>query len=856
MKRPLPVLLVVLLLHVPAASGVAAPAPGTGQGGDIQRVLTLLNVAGEEYREGLIDGRVVQPIEYEEAGMFLEEAERRLAAAGVDAPELVAALASLRRAWLEKGPLVQVRAQIDALRAAISAATGVVEEVFPARAPSAERGRALFEENCTSCHGEKADGRGSNAADLTPPPANFTDAPFMRKETPFDFFHVVSVGKPATAMPAWADVLSLQDRWDLVSFLYTVEPGNKGLAEGQGIYLSDCAGCHGASGDGKGALSASLLTPAPALSSVEALARRSSSDLFATVTHGVSGTAMPAFGRRLSKEEIWSAVSFLRFLSLGGGQAARPDTEDGGGGRRFAGLLRLLAEEYGRAVPAGAPRNELELTESMMLLQQVRLRSGAVLAALEAQHAPDAAGRVEELLVQIGASIEQGSASQPVAVLAAQAAAAIEQHLPAPAPEVDENDALSATARLLDDALDAYRAGDSRAVYLVSDAYFQFEPLETELAAREREITRRVESHFIELRGVLAKPGSIERAAAVVAQIKVELQAARVALAPTGGAWPLAVQSATIILREGFEVVLIIGALLAYVRKSGNLGMRRPILLGTAAGVVFSLASAYVLVELLRASGAAGDVLEGIAMLLATGVLFFVSYWLISKAEADKWQRYIQGKVKGALARGSAAALAGAAFLAVYREGVETVLFYQALAASSAGSLHAVAGGFAAGLLLLGVLYAAFMRLGMRIPLRQFFLGTSFLLYYLAFVFAGKGIRELQEAGVVGVTAVGGVPSIDLLGIYPTLETLFIQGILLVCLGYAITVTLRARRRQRLLGQVTELRTLAVELREELSRASGAGTGTSQRLETFIERAVELEARMSLRLSGHGGAKA
>jgi high-affinity iron transporter len=353
---------------------------------------------------------------------------------------------------------------------------------------------------------------------------------------------------------------------------------------------------------------------------------------------------------------------------------------------------------------------------------------------------------------------------------------------------------------------------------------------------------------------VLAKPGGVEEARTIISAIQADFESARQALKPSEGAWALVVQSAMIILREGFEVVLIVGALLAYVVKSGNAKMRRPILLGALAGVVLSLISAYVLVVLLRVSGAASELIEGIAMLLATAVLFSVSYWLISKAEADKWQRYIQGKVKVALARGSSVALAGAAFLAVYREGVETVLFYHALLVS-AGTFHVVAAGFVIGLILLALLYVAFMRLGMKIPLRQFFLGTSFLLYYLAFVFAGKGVRELQEAGVFGVTLLEGFPTIDFFGIYPTVETLVAQGILLVCLVYAIAVTLRARRRGNLLAELTELRSIAAQIREELSRANIVGTATTERLEAFVERAAELESQMTPRLSGNGGAK-
>jgi high-affinity iron transporter len=221
--------------------------------------------------------------------------------------------------------------------------------------------------------------------------------------------------------------------------------------------------------------------------------------------------------------------------------------------------------------------------------------------------------------------------------------------------------------------------------------------------------------------------------------------------------------------------------------------MRRPIFSGTVVGIVCSLVTAYGLMLLFRGNVAIAEALEGITLLLASVVLFFVSYWLISKAEADKWQRYIQGKVKGALARGSGLALAGAAFLAVYREGVETVLFYNALLASPGAETGAVVSGIGIGLIGLAILCVVFNRFGRRVPLRQFFLGTSILLYYLAFVFAGRGIAELQQIGWVGITPVPGMPRIDLLGLYPTLETLAAQGLLLVLLVYAIVVTLRQR---------------------------------------------------------------
>jgi high-affinity iron transporter len=242
-------------------------------------------------------------------------------------------------------------------------------------------------------------------------------------------------------------------------------------------------------------------------------------------------------------------------------------------------------------------------------------------------------------------------------------------------------------------------------------------------------------------------------------------------------------------------------------------------------------------------------------------VLFFVSYWLISKSEAAKWQRYIQGKVKTAVATGSGLALASAAFLAVYREGVETVLFYQALLASSGEALTPVAVGFAAGLLGLTVLYLLFLRFGMRLPIRQFFLATSVLLYYLSFVFAGKGVAELQEAGWISMTPVPGLPRIEFIGLYPTVETLLVQGVLLVCLVYAIAVTLRGWRRaapqvDATAGEVGQLRELVSEIRRELGKLAENSPGGPDQTAALRARVVELEEQMSLQFPANGRAKA
>jgi high-affinity iron transporter len=166
-----------------------------------------------------------------------------------------------------------------------------------------------------------------------------------------------------------------------------------------------------------------------------------------------------------------------------------------------------------------------------------------------------------------------------------------------------------------------------------------------------------------------------------------------------------------------------------------------------------------------------------------------VSYWLISKVEAAKWQRFIREKVTSALEHGGGKALALVAFLAVYREGAETALFYQALFNEGPNVGLPLALGIVVGLAALAVIFTLFYRYGVKIPMRPFFTVTSLLLYYLAFVFMGKGIRELQEGNVMPITVIRGAPHIDPMGIYPSVETLTAQGILIVLLLFATIKT-------------------------------------------------------------------
>jgi high-affinity iron transporter len=259
------------------------------------------------------------------------------------------------------------------------------------------------------------------------------------------------------------------------------------------------------------------------------------------------------------------------------------------------------------------------------------------------------------------------------------------------------------------------------------------------------------------------------------------------------------ISSLLIILREGFEAIIIVGAIIAYLLKSGNKTSVRPVYWGSVVALVMSVIMAWILNQITSTAGGQNqEIIEGATMLLAVCVLFYVSNWMVSKSEAEAWSDYIEGKVKSSISRGSMFSLAFAAFLAVFREGAETILFYQALLASTDSYINMIWAGLGVGVVGLVVIYILIRVLSIRLPLKPFFLGTSILLFAMSITFVGNGVKELQEGNVIGVSPISGVPSIDILGIYPTFETLLPQIVLLAIT--VVTFIIQLRRQARLVS--------------------------------------------------------
>ena len=360
-------------------------------------------------------------------------------------------------------------------------------------------------------------------------------------------------------------------------------------------------------------------------------------------------------------------------------------------------------------------------------------------------------------------------------------------------------------AAVLAKAQEAYDAGDpAEAKDQVDVAYFQFYEKvgfeKTVLAKISGERASTVEYQFSTVKKLISRgdPRPVVKEGLDTLANYLKEDAAQLD-SKVESAFGVFLGSLLIIVREGFEAILIVGAIIAYLLKSGNKTSVKPVYWGSLIALVFSVGMAWLLNALTStASGRNQEIIEGATMLLAVAVLFYVSNWMVSKAEAEAWSSYIEGKVKASITKGSVFSLAFAAFLAVFREGAETILFYQALLAGNQGYINMIWVGLGVGIVLLVVIYVLIRFLSIKLPLKPFFLGTSILLFVMSVAFTGSGIKELQEGNVIPVTMLPfNFITVDILGIYPTLETLIPQIVLLGATIVTFVIQLRRNKAMR-----------------------------------------------------------
>ena len=322
----------------------------------------------------------------------------------------------------------------------------------------------------------------------------------------------------------------------------------------------------------------------------------------------------------------------------------------------------------------------------------------------------------------------------------------------------------------------------ARTAYLDS-----YEFVEIPLRAIDPDFTLEVEFQFAELRSLIKQQADYEEIKEITIALKRNMDESERVVSGTGTLAPAIAftSSFAIIFREGLESVLILGAIITYLEASRNTKYKKYLYYGVILAIGATAVTWIVASYIIEISGANRELIEAIAALSATAILFYVSFWILNKIEHKKWMEFVKAKVWQATTTGSVMVFVGLAFFTVYREGFETVLFYQAMAGFAKYMEIYVALGFVTGILSLLVIFYVMRKLGKRLPLRALFGLTMGVGAYLSIAFLGNAIRELQVLEIVPYTGmIGTIPRLDInvaamTGIYPTLETVVGQIILL-----------------------------------------------------------------------------
>jgi len=551
------------------------------------------------------------------------------------------------------------------------------------------------------------------------------------------------------------------------------------VAAGREIYERSCASCHGERGLGDGPAGKGMKPAPPPIGTATQMHGVSPAMMYRIVSIGIAGTPMASFATEFTPEQRWNVVAYVNSLRTTRAQemegeglytqrCASCHGVTGAGDGVYARSLTKLPPEIG-SVAWQVEHSDEEIAGAVLN----GIPGGAMPPSRDLS--PDEAASLVAYVRTLPQRDRTTAAVASADTLSAQVAARTV------IAQLEQSLSFARSGRFGD-------AGDK-----AFDAYIAFEPLEGPARAKNPGLVSSMERQFADFKAAVRNNDlrAAERSRDIIETTLPDVVALT---APTGSGSEAFWQSFLIILREGFEAILVIGAIVAFLLKTGHRERLRSIWTGVVLAVVASGVTAVILKTLLGAVPASREFIEGATLLVAVAVLFSVSYWLISKVEAAKWQQFIKEKVSTALERGGGRALAFVAFLAVYREGAETALFYQALFNEGPHVVLPISLGIIVGFAALAVIFTLFYRFGVKIPLRPFFSVTSVLLYYMAFVFMGKGIRELQEGDIISLSAIRGFPHVEWLGLYPSWEGVLAQLALLLLFAFAVLKTFWPKR--------------------------------------------------------------
>jgi len=517
--------------------------------------------------------------------------------------------------------------------------------------------------------------------------------------------------------------LTQQAKEDIIRvYSVVVGPGQiPDMSRVQSLFEAECTSCHGYLGYGDGP-AASGMQPAPSNFHEHARqASRSIYDLYNTISLGVPGTAMPSFAQ-LSEEQRWSLAFMVGQLSSSDALRETGDLlwQQGRLHNEFQSLTDLTSTSFAKSAEA-ARANGLTRDDGTAILAYLR--------------------------------------SNPSIL------------------EVDDHVALDKTIAMLATSVELARAGQRGAAHEAAlSAYLDgFELAEPGLIIADKKLKTEIEKAMYQFREQALK-GEVGELEQTQIELLTLLKLAKKRLSETEASPAAAFAGAFIILlREGVEAILVLAAIMAALIKTGRREALKYIHAGWIAAVVLGVFTWWVAENLIAISGASRELTEGFAALFAAVILVYVGFWLHNASCSKRWKQYVEHKIDNAMEGSTLWVLAFVSFLAVYREMFETVLFYQSMWLQLEPAAHQ---GFVFGVLMavvaLVVLSFLIFRAGTKLPIGLFFQINAVLLFLLAVVFSGQGISALQEAGMVAISSIN-FPQVEILGIYPTLQSLGLQ---------------------------------------------------------------------------------
>ncbi|HFB67037.1 MAG TPA: c-type cytochrome [Aeromonadales bacterium] len=494
------------------------------------------------------------------------------------------------------------------------------------------------------------------------------------------------------------------------------------------LYQSNCSDCHGKTGHGDGKLANNMLPEPVDFTDKTRAMNRSIIGLFDVINNGLENTAMPSF-KQLSPKQRWSLTFYV------GSLAFEPD------------LKKKLKKQNTQA--ADLALNDVIMYSPNELIRKKHLKNDYMISSLRAS---------------------------PYRLFST------------------DKSPLDITRKQLQQSVIAYKKNNlALAKKLAVSAYLDgFELIENNLDTRDKNLRKKIESNLLNLRQNLNSTGNIQQISNSTRIIFSDLTIAEKLLSQQSmSSVTLFSASLIILLREGLEALLVVLALITILLKSNKKEALKYVHYGWISALIAGIFTWFAAQQLITISGASREIMEGVAALIAAVVLFYVGFWMHSKSNSSQWQKYIQKNIHNHLNAGTLWGITALAFIAVYREVFETVLFYESLLTQTDSSQHFVfISGFLSAVFILALISWALIKYSVKLPLAKFFSSTTIILLALSFVLAGKAISALQEAAIISITPLPVRIEIDWLGIYPTWQGIVIQLIILLL---STTLLLRSK---------------------------------------------------------------